>query len=232
MMNCAQKVVALFILSILAGCSFHSSQWESAKALWALRDSETLTDKETYWWDMSYEGETYRLFPVSWNDKFVLTDANRWMVVLRTSDIVVIRDLLEDQQTLFEYPVEPIEGDLLTMVSDDSSGTSFAPHEENSGHLVGISIIEGPPGQSAMSEKTVVSCDSPQFTSKTLSLVRTCTYGEEKIALSMVRFDHSGNIIGLDLRTPSENRWFIRRSQELVGVRDVKRYLEGFTDAD
>jgi hypothetical protein len=233
MMNRVPKIVALLGFLILAGCSFHSAQWESAKALWSLWDSNRLTDKETYWWDMSYEGKTYRLFPVLWKDKIVLTDANRWMVVLRITDILMIRDSLENQQTSFEYSAESREEELPAMVSDDGPAPSLAPHEEGFGHTVAISIVEAPTGQFAISEKTVVSCDSPKFNRQTLGLVRMCSYGEEKTALSMVRFDHSGNINGLDVRTPSGNRWSVRRTQDLVGARDVKRYLlEGIVDAD
>ena len=228
MMNCAQKVVALFSLSILAGCSFHSSQWESAKALWALRNSETLIDKESYWWDMSYEGETYRLFPVSWNDKIVLTDASRWMVVLRNSDIVMIRDSLEGQQTSFEYQGKVRKEELIAMLPDGGSSLSFKSYGEDSEHALGISIVEGAIGQSQLGKKSTVFCYPPQLNRQSLRSVRACTFGE----LSVASFDHSGNIIGLELSTPSDNRWSIHRSQDPVGARDVKHYLEGVVDGD
>ena len=84
--------MTVLILMPVAGCSFHSAQWESAKTLWAMRAPATQPGQETYWWDMEHEGQTYRLFPVAWNGKTVLTDAKHWMIVLQNSEITMIRD--------------------------------------------------------------------------------------------------------------------------------------------
>ena len=227
MLNFPRKIVALFSLLTLAGCSFHSSQWESARALWALRDSKTLSDKETHWWDLTHEGRTYRLFPVTWNDKIVLMDSSRWMVVLRKSDILMVRDSLKNQQVLLVYSVKSSEEGLVAMARDNDSGLSVKSYGENSEHEMEISIVEGPIGQSTADKKSVVSCYKPKFNEQSLHLVRTCNFGEKETALSVVRFDHSGNITNLELVTLSDSMWSIRRSQDLVGARDVKRYLEG-----
>ena len=177
---------------------------------------------------MSYEGETYRLFPVSWRDKIVLTDASRWMVVLRNSDIVMIRDSLEGQQTSFEYPGKVRKEELIAMVPDGDSSLSFKSYGEDSKRALGISIVEGAIGQSQLGKKSTVFCYPPQLNRQSLRSVRACTFGE----LSVASFDHSGSIIGVELNTPSDNRWSIRRSQDPVGARDIKHYLEGVVDGD
>ena len=102
--------MTVLILILVAGCSFHSAQWESAKALWAMRAPATQPGQETYWWDMEHEGQTYRLFPVAWNGKTVLTDAKRWMIVLQNSEITMIRDFQKNQQITFEDSVDPLVG--------------------------------------------------------------------------------------------------------------------------
>ena len=232
MLTFPQKIVALLKLLTLAGCSFHSSQWESAKALRALQGPKALTEREVRWWDMSHEGGTYRLFPVAWNDRIVLTDASRWMVVMRNSDILMVRDSLKDEQTLLAYLVNSRDEDLSAMVQDDGSKSSFKSYGANSERAMEISIVEGPIGQRTSNKKSVISCYPPEFNAQSLRLVRTCAIGEKKAALSEVSFDHSGNISEIKLSTPSNNYWSIRRSQDLVGVREVKLYLEGLIDVD
>ena len=54
--------------------------------------SNAARKSRAYWWDMEHEGESYRLFPVAWDGKTVLTDARRWMIVLQNSEITIIRD--------------------------------------------------------------------------------------------------------------------------------------------
>ena len=102
--------MTLLILMLVAGCSFHSAQWESAKALWAMRAPATQPGQETYWWDMEHEGQTYRLFPVAWNGRTVLTDSRRWMIVLQNSEITMIRDFQRSQQITFEDSVDAVIG--------------------------------------------------------------------------------------------------------------------------
>ena len=102
--------MTLLILMPVAGCSFHSAQWESAKALWAMIAPATQPGHETYWWDMEHEGQTYKLFPVAWNGKTVLTDAKRWMIVLQNSEITMIRDFAKNQQITFEHSVDTVIG--------------------------------------------------------------------------------------------------------------------------
>ena len=92
--NSLRNMMAVLFLLPVASCSFHSAQWESAKALWAMRASDTQPEQETYWWVMEHEGESYRLFPVAWDGKTVLTDARRWMIVVQQSDILMIETVL------------------------------------------------------------------------------------------------------------------------------------------
>ena len=116
-----KAVMTLLILMPVAGCSFHSAQWESAKALLAMIAPATQSGHETYWWDMEHEGQTYRLFPVASNGKTVLTDARRWMIVLQGSEITLIRDFAENQQITFEDSGDAIVGAGETVEDPDSS---------------------------------------------------------------------------------------------------------------
>ena len=108
--NLAGKLAVVLSLMMIAGCSFHSAQWEGAKALVALMTSEGSDPNNIYWWNMEFESETYRLFPVAWKDSIVLTDASRWMVVVRNSKVVTIRDLVISDQVTFDYRIKSNEG--------------------------------------------------------------------------------------------------------------------------
>ena len=45
-----------------------------------------------------------------WYGKTVLTDAERWMIVLQNSEITMIRDFQKNQQITFEDSVDPVVG--------------------------------------------------------------------------------------------------------------------------
>ena len=65
-----KKCIDHVSLITVAGCSFHSAQWEAVKAFWAVRVSETQPGQESYWWDMAHEGESID-FSVAWEGKTV-----------------------------------------------------------------------------------------------------------------------------------------------------------------
>ena len=118
MMPFALKMLALCSLSILAGCSFHSSQWEGIKAVWDMRSSKARAESEAYWWEIEHGGEFSRLFPIAWKDRIVLTDSRRWMVVLLQNDILLIRDFLLNEQVSFSASVGAQEGNIDVLRSD------------------------------------------------------------------------------------------------------------------
>ena len=109
-MNYVKKIMILVSLNLTVGCSFHSTQWEGVKKLLAERASDAVPESKAYWWDMEHEGELHRLFPVAWEDRIVLTDGSRWMIVLHNSSILMVRDLLEstdfDQETVGQAEME------------------------------------------------------------------------------------------------------------------------------
>ena len=43
--------------------------------------------------------------------------------------------------------------------------------------------------------------------------------------LSVAAFDDSGNILSLQVSTPSEKTWIVRRSNDLVDETEVARHL-------
>ena len=226
--NGLKNMINVLILISVAGCSFHSAQWESAKALWALRAPVTKAGNETYWWDMEHGGETFRLFPVAWDGKTVLTDGNRWMIVLNSSEITMIRDFQTNQQITFEDLVDPLVG-AGEMVGDSDSSSRYSD-SSYSGASTRIAIVESPIGKPMESVKTKTSCLPSRFDSQSLRLITRCFSGEQDTDLRVAEFDQSGNILGLQLNLLSNKTWAIYRSDDLVDAFEVKRYLDGDVD--
>ena len=228
LINSFKAVMTLLILMSVAGCSFHSAQWESAKALWAMVAPATQPGHETYWWDMEHEGQTYKLFPVAWNGETVLTDARRWMIVLQGSEITLIRDFGENQQITFEDSGDAILGAGETVGDPDSSkrylDSSFLSA------MTEVSIVERSIGNPMDIAKTTTFCAPPRFDSQSLRLITRCTSAGQERDLRMAEFDQSGNIKRLDINLFSSKAWAIYRSDELVDAVEVKRYLDGDVD--
>ena len=229
MNNCLKMIATALSVLTVSGCSFHSAQWESAKALWALTVSDTQPEQVTYWWDMKHKGESYRLFPVVWDDKTVLTDGRRWIIVVQQSDIFMIRDLSLNQQISFEVPAgatsatEEGGSDIGTdSFGSEPQGVSIDPRS-----LTRLSIIEGPIGRPAEIVETSMLCYPSDFDSKVLRLVTRCFSGGQETNFRMADYDQSGNILKLQVSVPSADTWAIYRSNDVVDVLAVKRYLDG-----
>lgn len=228
-MNNGLKAIATALsLLTVAGCSFHSAQWESAKAFWAIRASDRQLEQETYWWYMEHAGESYKLFPVAWDGKTVLTDAKRWMIVVQQSDILMIRDLSRNEQISFEVSVgstKPIEegGEIgVDSLSPEPQVVSIDPRP-----LTRLLIIEGPIDRSAEIVETSILCDPPDFDAKVLRLVTKCFSGLQETSFRMAEYDQSGNISKLQVSIPSAETWSIHRSKDVADALGVKRYLNG-----
>ena len=223
-----KAVMTLLILMLVAGCSFHSAQWESAKALWAMRAPATQPGQETYWWDIEHEGQSHRLFPVAWNGKTVLTDAKHWMIVLQNSEITMIRDLRKNQQITFEDSVDTVIG----MGETGGNSDSFWRYldSSDSGAWTEVSIVERSNGNSMDIAKTSTFCAPPRFDSQSLRLITRCFLGEQETDMRVAEFDQSGNILSLRLNLLSNKTWAIYRSDDLVDAFEVKRYLDGDLD--
>lgn len=226
--NSLKAVMTLLILMLVAGCSFHSAQWESAKALWAMRAPATQPGQETYWWDMEHGGETFRLFPVAWHGKTVLTDAKRWMIVLQNSKITMIRDLQKNQQITFEHSIDTVIGTGETGGNSDSSWRYL--DSSDSGAWTEVSIVERSNGNPMDIAKTSTFCAPPRFDSQSLRLITRCFLGEQETDMRVAEFDQSGNISGLRLDLFSNKTWAIYRSDDLVDAFEVKDYLDGDVD--
>ena len=220
-----KAVVTLLILMSVAGCSFHSAQWESAKALWAMRAPATQPGQETYWWDMEHGGATYRLFPVAWHGKTVLTDAKRWMIVLQNSEITMIRDLRKNQQITFEHSVDTIIGTGKTGGSSDSSWRYL--DSSDLGAWTEVSIVERSKGNPMDIAKTSIFCAPQRFDSQSLRLITRCFLGKQETDMRVAEFDQSGNILSLRLNLLTNKTWAIYRSDDLVDAFEVKDYLDG-----
>ena len=228
LMSSLKAVMTLLILMSVAGCSFHSAQWESAKALWAMRAPAMQSGQETYWWDMEHEGQTYRLFPVSWNGKTVLTDAKHWMIVLQNSEITMIRDLRKNQQITFEHSVDTVIGMGETGGSSDSSWRYL--DSSDSGVWTEVSIVERSNGTPMDIANTSIFCAPPRFDSQSLRLITRCFLEEQETDLRVAEFDQSGNISSLRLNLLTNKTWAIYRSDDLVDAFEVKDYLDGDVD--
>ena len=224
-MNTLKNVVTVLVITLVAGCSFHSAQWESAKALWATKASATQQGNETFWWDMKYEGETYRLFPVAWNGKSVLMDARRWIIVLQNNEITMIRDLFKNQQISFVDPNRG-RGRAFLPYADFAADTSIQSRGEHSKPIKEISISIRPIYVDAHDNKMSIFCKSAQFDSQALRLATRCSFGTQEADFRMAEFDRSGNIITVGVNIPSKGIWTIYRSDDLVDLIGVKRYLE------
>ena len=225
-MSCLKRIVAAASLLTISGCSFHSAQWETAKLLWIENFSRKPAGSETFWWGVEYEGESFRLFPVAWKDKIVLTDASRWMIVLQNNDISLIRDVLSDQQISFHGAVGVSRGrarEIGSYSSHSESQIDSAYHRS----LVEVSIVKGPIGGTSVIDKTSMFCHPSIFDSQALRLTTRCIVGTQYADFKMTEFDHSGNILRLLLTIPSEETWAIYRSDEVVDALEVKRFLEG-----
>lgn len=223
-----KAVMTLLILMPVAGCSFHSAQWESAKALWAMVAPATQPGHETYWWDMEHEGQTYKLFPVAWNGETVLTDAKRWMIVLKGSEITMIRDFRKNQQITFEHSVDTVIGTGETGGSSDSSWRYL--DSSDSGAWTEVSIVERSNGNPMDIAKTSTFCAPPRFDSQSLRLITRCFLGEQETDMRVAEFDQSGNILSLRLSLLTNKTWAIYRSDDLVDAFEVKDYLDGDVD--
>ena len=229
-MNIGLKMIATALsVLIVSGCSFHSAQWESAKALWALTVSDMQPEQVTYWWDMKHKGEPYRLFPVAWDDKTVLTDGRRWIIVVQQNDILMIRDLSRNQQISFEVSAGAtsvrdggVSGIGTDSFGSESQGVSIDPRS-----LTRLSIIEGPIGRPAEIVETSMLCYPSDFDSKVLRLVTRCFSGGQETNFRMADYDQSGNILKLQVSVPSADTWAIYRSNDVVDVLAVKCYLDG-----
>ena len=223
-----KAVMTLLILMLVAGCSFHSAQWESAKALWAMRAPATQPGQETYWWDMEHGGETFRLFPVAWHGKTVLTDAKHWIIVLQNSEITMIRDLRKNQQITFEHSVGSVIG------AGETGGDSDSPsrHLDSSdfGVWTEVSIVESSISKPMEIAKTTTLCLPPRFDSQSLRLITRCFLGKQETDMRVAEFDQSGNILSLRLNLLTNKTWAIYRSDDLVDAFEVKDYLDGDVD--
>ena len=218
-------MVALSLITVV-GCSFHSAQWEGVKALWIKNTSGNQPTRETYWWSMTHEGESYRLFPVAWNDRTVLTDGNRWVITLKNSDILMIRDLLESHQVLFEDSVSLLDSQVCETSGRDSPCPGRQLNSEFSDYLTEVSIVEGPIGKSLEVAKTSILCRPPRYYPQAMRRVTRCAFGAQEETFKAEVFDHFGNVDGLRVSTPSNKTWAIYRSNDLVDASEIKRYLE------
>ena len=226
--NSLNNLMTVLILLPVTGCSFQSAQWESAKALWAMSAPATQPENETFWWDMEHGEESYRLFPVAWGSKTVLTDASRWMIVTQNSRITMIRDFQKNQQILLE---ESTDAAIVSSEMDGGADSSRRPLGSSySGVRTEVSIVESPIGKTMESAKTKKSCSPPRFDSQSLRLITKCFLGEQETDLRMAEFDRSGNISGLRLNLLPDKTWEIYRSDDLVDAFEVKRYLERDVD--
>ena len=227
-MNRLKNMVTLLILITVAGCSFHSAQWESAKALWAMRATATQQENETYWWDMEHEEISYRLFPVAWDGKTVLTDASRWMVVLHNGEIMMIRDFKKNQQITFEDSVGAIiEADEM---SGNSGSSGHYPNSSYPGASTEVLIIKSSISNPTEVAKITILCLPSRLDSQSMRLITRCTSGEQQTDFRMAEFDQSGNILSLRLNLLSNKTWAIYRSDDLVDAFEIKRYLDGDVD--
>lgn len=225
--NSLKKVIIISILIPVAGCSFHSAQWESAKALWAMR-TPTQPGHETYWWGMEHEGQTYRMFPVAWDGKTVLTDAKRWMIVLQNSEITMIQDLQKNRQIAVKDSVDPVVG------AGEMGGNADTSRRHLGSHYPGVwtevFVVEGPLGKPLEGTRTEKFCLSSRFDTRSLRSITRCIIDEQETDFRMAEFDLSGNIIGLRLNLRSNRIWTIYRTDDLVDAFEVRRYLDGDVD--
>ena len=227
-MNSLRNVMTLLILMPFAGCSFHSAQWESAKALWTMGATATQSENETYWWEMEHEGESYRLFPVAWDGKTVLTDASRWLIVLQNSEITMIRDFQKNLQITLED-----SGDAMSVVGDkirQPSSDIGHPDFSYSGVWTGVSIVESSIRNSKEMVSEAIFCLPTRFDSQSLRLITRCSSGGQETDLRMAELDQSGNIVRLRLNLFSNKIWSIYRSNDLVDTVEIRRYLDGDVD--
>ena len=221
-----KALVRVLILILVAGCSFHSAQWESVKALWAMQTPALQPGNGTYWWDMEHGGEIYRLFPVAWDGKTVLTDGNRWMIVVQNSEITMVRDFQNNRQFTLEDLVDPVVG-----AGEIGGDADRSKRYADSGYLgARIGVVIGPIGKPTESVETKTFCLPSRFDSQSLRLITRCFLGEQETDLRVAEFDQSGNILSLRLNLITNKTWAIYRSDDLVDAFEVKDYLDGDVD--
>ena len=221
------KLVTAASLTMIVGCSFHSAQLEGVKALWSMKFSGETSSSEIYWWDMEYKGESHRLFPIVWRNNTVLTDASRWMIVVRNSDILMIRDAVLNTQIEFEYLDDTSVGELHGLSLDEPRSPSSVGGGYAGTPVGAIAIKERVMGQSGEEAVDLLACHPPRFLRDELRLVRACVSGEQTIDLSVTAFDRAGAVRSVAVRNPLDKDWLIRRSDEVVNAFDIRRYVEG-----
>ena len=215
-------------LSLVSGCSFHSSQWEGAKALWGQAFPKFSESQSIYWWDLYYKGEIYRLFPLEWNGQSVLTDGNRWILVLDGAEFRLLRDLkaLEDLRVVVteESQFWEIEG-----VVPEGSPAIRAELDEG-GPLEKHLVTLGPTRGGRLAESWFLICGRARLQVNAGELEKSCIENGAQVLYSVAKLDQLGSIVRLDVLIGKKGEITLARSTPIDDHRAIEDFLSG--DAD
>lgn len=222
MLTRCSTLVLISTLSFVSACSFHSSQWEGAKAIWDLAFPEQLEER-AYWWDMQYLGNSHRLFPLDWQGQSVLTDGRRWIMVLKDGEFRMLRDLELGQ----DLRVAEIGEESFGLSGEEALPESRLTdiYLEDSRILEKLSITLSPAGSDQHTEAWQFDCLPTGFHLALRRFEKVCFVNNEKAQFSMSRLDESGSLTHLDVMIGTVRNVKLIRSSAIADLSSIRSFL-------
>ena len=215
-------------LSLVSGCSFHSGQWEGAKALWGTAFSRSPESQSIYWWDLYYRGEIYRLFPLEWDGQSVLTDGHRWILVLDRAEFRLLRDLkaLEDLRVVVTKEPQFWEID-----EDFLEGSPRIRAEIDEGEPLEKHVVTlGPTRGGQLTEHWLLICGRARLQVNAKELEKSCIENGTRNLYSVTKLDQVGSVVRLDVMIGKSSELTLLRSTPISDIRSIEDFLSGDTD--
>ena len=223
MLSRCATLLLILTLSFVSACSFHSSQWEGTKAIWAVAFPEQLKKETTYWWDMQYLGTSHRLFPLDWQGQSVLTDGRRWIMVLKDGEFRLLRDLELGQDLRVALIGEESFG-LSGEEALPESGLAYN-YLEDSRILEKILISLGPIGSDRHTEAWQLDCLSTRFRPSLRGFEKVCFDNNVRVPFSISRLDESGSVNRVDVMIGSARKVTLIRSTAVADLHAIRSFL-------
>ena len=221
-------LISLSILIVIQGCTFRSSQWEAVSSMWK---STVMPAKAIgFWWDFTFRGSVYKLFPVKLERALALTDGKEWILVIEGAELKVVRNLVLEEEWVVRFSA--LFSESSSCVSDVKKNQSDSC--ENTEGLLGasraseaLSIFKGSIDQEEKPASRYLECTSPAYDSVLRELKRTCVEAEAIFEYSVASFDQSGSIESLRVNLDLSDKIQLTRSNSLVSPEGVKRLVQG-----
>ena len=218
------RLIIVSVFAALSGCSFHSTQWEGAKRLWAAKFSEAEQGKTSYWWRLEHADEFYTLFPVDWQGDSILTDGRRWIFVIRGGNVEVVRDLQLGTELQIRYRNENY-GHLIPDRGEFDIIGAHANWNLQDELVSSVAVEQKDIGSAQLQRFEVLKCRPLVFEVEHERWVRWCAIGAQLSEFSELEFDKDANVKSLKLSIEWLGRLKIIRTDERVTEKALEQYL-------